>query len=97
MVQNMRLISRRREVQWFSCEMEAVLRANDHKGGWHGEDAGWLVERLREEVDELAKALDAHRAELASRERYVAKTATVIREAADVANFAMMIADVCRT
>ena len=61
--------------------MEAKLRENDHKGGWQGDTATSLLKRLREETDEVEQALMAWEPEL------------VLREAADVANFAMMIAD----
>jgi hypothetical protein len=68
-------------VAWFAEQMEAALRRNDHKGGWSGADMGYLRDRLREECVELEMALDAAPFEKAT------------REAADVANFAMMIAD----
>ena len=76
-------IELRPEVQWFAEQMELRLRANDHKDGWEDEEALWLWSRIREEWQELHDALfltpKSHPA--------------VIREAADVANFAMMIAD----
>ena len=68
-------------VAWFAAQMETVLRANDHKGGWENCDIGYLKQRLREECTELEMALDS------------APFDQAIREAADVANFAMMIAD----
>jgi NTP pyrophosphatase (non-canonical NTP hydrolase) len=63
--------------------MEERLLENDYKGG--GEDCtpAWLLKRLGEELKELRKALRAKD----SPER-------IACEAADVANFAMMIADV---
>jgi hypothetical protein len=70
----------RSEVRWFAKEMESTLKKNDHKGGWQKETMEYLFNRLKEEVDELEPALyDKYR--------------KCIREAADVANFAMMIAD----
>lgn len=75
----------RPEVAAFAQATEARLRANDHKPGWKGDDPGRLMERLREEVDEVRDELSP-----TSRSReYIAA------ECADVANFAMMIADVC--
>jgi NTP pyrophosphatase (non-canonical NTP hydrolase) len=70
--------------------MEERLRANDHKGGWDNCEPEWLLTRLRQEVEELAaeiakggtRSFDADRLRL---------------EAADVGNFAMMIADVLGT
>lgn len=70
----------RPEVEKFSATMECVLRDNDHKGGWDDCDLSWLYKRLKEEVEELGEVL------LSGDERAITK------EAADVANFAMMIA-----
>lgn len=71
----------RPEVRAFAAAMEKQLRANDHKGGWQEEKVLWLLGRLREETDELSNALECRDC--------------VLAEAADVANFAMMIADNC--
>ncbi|MBW7475935.1 hypothetical protein K0T92_14410 [Paenibacillus oenotherae] len=65
--------------------METVLRADDHKGGWLHMDFGDLMQRLTEEVDELFELQGTEPA-----------NEFVIKEAADVANFAMMIADLVR-
>ncbi len=71
-------------VAWFAWLMEEALRRNDYKGNWQDcEVTGYLWERLTEEKRELKRALadsDSTRIE---------------REAADVANIAMMIADQC--
>lgn len=80
----------RTEVITFANLMEQQLRANDHKDGWKGDTSDALHQRLLEEAEELSEAL-AWRSALfgdADPER-------IGREAADVANFAMMIADVC--
>ncbi len=66
-------------VDWFAQQMERVLRQNDHKGGWDEMFFNDLIDRLHEEVSEL--------------ENCGCKPRRVIKEAADVANFAMMIAD----
>ncbi len=87
----------RYQVAAFALLMERELRANDHKGGWDQEDTSWLLDRLREEVQELCDA-DPNQARYpygldiirATKERAL----RVESEAADVANFAMMIADV---
>jgi NTP pyrophosphatase (non-canonical NTP hydrolase) len=76
----------RPEVFAFARLMEATLRKNDHKGGWKGCDIAYLKKRLCEEVVELVDAIrDMTRG---------GDPATGIHETADVANFAMMIADV---
>ncbi|MBH0331464.1 hypothetical protein ABH14_16950 [Brevibacillus brevis] len=78
----------REEVLWFAEQMEAKLKENDHKEGWNGCGIFWLKNRLIEEVNELSDAMDAgHNSESGL------DVENIIREAADVANFAMMIAD----
>ncbi len=76
----------RAEVIAFADAMEERLRANDHKGGWRDCELGWLSQRLLEEWRELDGALWPEETR---------DPVEVIHEAADVANFAMMIADVC--
>ncbi len=71
----------RREVRVFALAMEERLRANEHKGGWQVEAPTWLLGRCREEVDELESAT-------------YADADNILQEAADVGNFAMMVADV---
>lgn len=80
----------RPEVIAFATLMEQQLRENDWKGGWRGVPEYELLGRLKEETEELCDAL-TRRATLTG-ERLIEN---VGREAADVANFAMMIADVC--
>lgn len=75
-------IELRTEVQWFAEIMERTLRDNDHKGGWKGCTDEYLISRLREEVDELIAAMAAKE-----------PRDVIYKEAADVANFALMIAD----
>lgn len=70
----------RTEVLKFARAMEERLRANDHKGGWKSEDPTWLLGRMLEEAHELAQAVP---------------DGAVLHEAADVANFCLMVADVC--
>lgn len=73
----------RTEVERFAKLMEQQLVANDHKGGWSHEHVDHLVVRLVEEVSELMGAI-----------AYGSGSDVVAKEAADVANFAMMVADV---
>tara|TARA_B100000700_G_scaffold331737_1_gene467778 strand:+ start:11214 stop:11471 length:258 start_codon:yes stop_codon:yes gene_type:complete len=70
----------RHEINVFAEAMELKLRRNDHKGGWEETDLDTLFIRLREEVDELQEAIERE------------NPFEVLFEAADVANFAMMIA-----
>lgn len=71
-------IQLRQEVQWFAEQMELTLRKNDFKGGWKHCTLKYLFGKLTEEVEELS--------ETTSNEE-------MIKEASDVANIALMIAD----
>jgi NTP pyrophosphatase (non-canonical NTP hydrolase) len=89
----------RPEVVAFADAMERELRANDHKGGWRDDHHDDLMSRLSDELLELQQALDLSRGKSAA---YYPNNpngptwqSVVLSEAADVANFAMMIADVC--
>jgi NTP pyrophosphatase (non-canonical NTP hydrolase) len=66
----------------FVSWMGRKLSINKHKTGWAALSDKWLLNRLRQEVKELAKALDRQ-----------APYAEIAEEAADVANIAMMIQD----
>ena len=80
-------IELRPKLRWFAEQMELRLRANDWKGGWHNERLGTLCAMLRIELSELARFLFPRR-EL--------ELERITSEAADVANFVMMIADNAR-
>ena len=89
----------REAVAVFAQEMERKLRENDHKGGWLECEPKWLLKRLRQEAGELERALEIFAAGDVGDmegERKAAALERIRREAADVANFAMMIADVTR-
>lgn len=88
----------RDEVAWFAGEMERMLRKNDHKSGWDNDYLGDLLSRMREEARELRLIVDDAQLYPGSRrDNYsTAQLEAIIREAADVANFAMMIADNAR-
>lgn len=73
-------------VEKFSEVMLRKLNENDDKGGWEECSYEYLIKRLGEEVAELA-AITPMGFGKSDRHRMLAE------EAADVANFAMMIAD----
>lgn len=75
----------RNEVKEFAEQMEIKLRENDHKGGWKNCSYDYLFSRIQEELDELYQAV-----------MNGARYAVIMREAADVGNFAMMISDVAK-
>jgi hypothetical protein len=79
----------RPEVLKFAQAMERQLRANDHKGTWKYDAPDRLCDRIKDELDELEHVLPGL--------PFYSTTGTpdeILKEAADVANFAMMVADV---
>ena len=81
----------RTEVAWFAQQMELKLRENDHKGDWIAFGCDYLQRRMRAESVELEQAIvDAGSPPWGQDEPH---RVAIIREAADVANFAMMLAD----
>lgn len=89
----------RETLLWFAEAMEAKLRKNDHKGGWLGPEftTDDAMKRLGQEADELRSELaaDCRRGCCPSPEHRLTPEAIqrIVGECADVANFAMMIAD----
>ena len=81
----------RESVLWFAQEMENTLKANSAKGDWAKFSIGELLVGLISEMDELEGAIYA-----AEDAPETDQTVKVYREAIDVANYAMMIADVAR-
>lgn len=65
----------------FTTHMRHKLLLTRHRPHWENCKRGFLMDRLREEVSELEKAIST------------GNRKSIVREAADVANFAMMIAD----
>jgi hypothetical protein len=86
-------VTPRREVLAFAEAMEEKLRENDHKGGRKQCSLSYLKERLREEADELSRVLSLRAGSGTAQHHEYSRA--VRREAADIANIAMMIADVC--
>lgn len=79
-------IQPRESVMWFAKLMEAKLRENDHKKHWSEMDLEYLETRLEQEKQELEQALIA--------KSMGAPGELAAWEAADVGNFAMMIAEI---
>lgn len=75
----------RTSVMKFARLMEVVLRANDHKTGWSAMPLHQLCDRAADELLECAEACDL------PDDEYAPHAAAV--EAADVANFMMMVHD----
>lgn len=72
----------REEVADFAISMESKLQENDHKGGWKECELRYLEDRLLQEVNGVYEAIQQGKS-----------AAEVLKECAEVANFAMMIAD----
>jgi NTP pyrophosphatase (non-canonical NTP hydrolase) len=70
-----------RAVERFSIHMLDKMRKNAHKAHWSTVTQQWLLNRAMDELRELQDAVNEGDPE------------TIVKEAADVANFAMMIAD----
>lgn len=74
-------------VQTLSTAMLAKLAKNRGKGHWQDAAPTYLIDRLRQEVEELEKAIGGYLEDGSADEN------DVWAEAADVANFAAMLAD----
>lgn len=91
--------SARPVLDWFSKQMEAKLVLNDHKGGWKDCEIDWLIKRLQQETNELIERWNARQSSMQGRSAgenvplIDVDNEAIINECADVANFAMMIAD----
>lgn len=80
----------------FTAKMMRKLEENDHKRGWHRCDMSYLFACLRKEVDELEKAVREARISFDEEGPHSTPDAMrIAHEAADVANFAFMIQDLC--
>ncbi len=68
-------------VREFAIEMEKKLAKNDHKTEWNKLPLAAFVRRLQNEVEEMKMAIEYETPE------------AVTKECADIANFALIIAD----
>lgn len=99
-------IEPREPVRWFAEQMEKKLLENDYKGGWQECTIGYLRRSMENETCELERAVMAlwvfiengYAKSLRVKSLHSGKKLArqIIEEASDVANFAMMIADVAR-
>lgn len=78
----------RSEVKWFAEHMESKLKENEHKTGWTDCTVDFLSSQIRKNLNEL----DSMFQELPS--NYSVFSTNVIRQCSDIANYAMMIADI---
>jgi len=77
------------EVAAFTGQMNARLYENRHKGHWQDCSRGYLLTSLQRAVDDLSLA---HSRDHTNHGGTI-QTSLITRRAADVANYAMMIAD----
>ena len=73
-------------VKWASEQMLKVLAKNRKKGGWRHCTFEYLFFRIGEEMAELTNAVEKFKKDKRTK-------STAIKEAIDVMDFAMMIAD----
>lgn len=91
------MMKTRESVAWFAERMEKKLLANDGKNGWLQCDKTYLTKRLHDELREMInRAKDIgwsnfNHMPIADRD-----IEELVDECADIANFAMMIADKAR-
>jgi NTP pyrophosphatase (non-canonical NTP hydrolase) len=85
---------RRSVVMWFAGLMEGKLRQHDDRPGWRGESDHYLLEMLKEELDELACEIQSEGG--GTEWDIIMRQVRIQQEAADVANMAMMLADNAR-
>lgn len=82
---------RRPVVMWFAGLMESKLREHDDLPGWRGDSDHFLLERLKEEQAELASEVEGEGG--GTEWDIIMRHVRIQKEAADVANMAMMLAD----
>lgn len=75
------MIKLRPEVQRFAEEMEKQLQANEHKGGWKECHFSYLIDETFRNYDRMVTHFTKN------------DTPAILRRAANIANFAMMVAD----
>ena len=87
-------ITCRAAVRWFAEKMEAMLAANDDKGGWEDCPLEFLRGKLEEEYQEVIEELDEILEKKQSKTKITIRDKrSLIWECADLANIAMMLAD----
>ena len=89
----------RPSVMHFAAHMERVLEANEYKGGWLKMSDVDVINRIGDENDELDQAvqdrLNASNCDcnFCDSVSIQVRTSMVVKEAIDVANYAMMLID----
>lgn len=84
-------VALRPEVKWFAEQMENQLRANEHKGGWT-DQSYYLISCLNGNFNDLITAVHEVEQQDPGEWREKQRIEATIR-AANVGNFAMMLAD----
>ena len=74
----------RSELDWYACEMEKQLRANEDKCGWQNEMPGHLANDLIKNLGAYIKAME------------LGDLSYAIKCAVDCGNFSMMLADLAK-
>lgn len=84
-----------KEIAWFAEQMQQKLSENEHKDSWNSESLQGLNLGMLSEQWEMLEAIKALLDDLVApgKGAPLRRARELIRECADVANFAMMIAD----
>jgi len=83
----------REAVRKFAEIMERKLKENDHKGGWEGMRFSELIQEALWEIWEIGRLCARYKMDTIQEKIGKRKRKELQREAADVANFMMMISD----
>jgi NTP pyrophosphatase (non-canonical NTP hydrolase) len=68
--------------------METELKKNDFRGGWRNQNPEVMMAKLWDEVYDLDDQVEGYLDGKGDREQ-------ILKEAVDVANYAMFVADIC--
>jgi hypothetical protein len=80
-------------LRWFTTEMQKKLTANNHRGKFENLGFRFCLQRFRQETDELLIAMVKYNIANIDENLPEAARKAIIDECADIANFAMGIAD----
>lgn len=83
----------RPEVLWFASLMEKKLQVHDDRDGWKDCGLSWLLDRVKQETRELEREIILRSQHSTCGNAWVDIEENIRNEAADIANFCMMIAD----
>jgi len=78
----------REALRVFAERMEEELKKNEHRGGWKNQNPETMMAKLWDELYDLDDQVEGYLDGKGDREQ-------ILKEAVDVANYAMFVADIC--